>query len=95
MRKRVSARKGKLTRSAVAITPELLAFAQEHYPVSSSGAIQQAFAWRDAQGTQRRMRLYFEDGLQLDGNFGPVRDGEQTIGNFRMKWSLNVRKEAA
>lgn len=92
---RRATKRGKLNRSPVKVTPELLAFAREHYPVSGSGDIRQAFSWRDAQGNQRRMRLYFEDGMQLDANFGAVRDGQQTIGNFSMKWNLVARKDAA
>lgn len=92
---RTSRRRAKLTRSPVQITPELLAFAREHYPVESAGKILQAFSWRDGKGNQRRMRLCFEDGLQLHASFGAVRDGQQTIGSFRMKWSLIARKEPA
>lgn len=88
-------RSPKLVRRQVQVTPELQAFAEEHYPIRQGAKITEGFSWSDAQGHRRRMRLHFDDGLQLDANFGAVRDGEQTIGNFRMKWSLVARKEQA
>lgn len=93
--KRRAVRQGKLVRFPLQITLELLAFTRENYPVSGSGDVWQAFAWRDAQGRPRRVRLYFEDGLQLDASFGPARDGHQTIGNYSMKWNLIIRNDAA
>lgn len=85
----------RLKRSPVLVTPELLAFVRDHWPVKSSGEIWQAFVWCDGHGFRRRMRFYFEDGLQLDANLGAPRNGEQNVGRYTLKWNLLARKEAA
>lgn len=85
----------KLVRALLQVTPKLQAFVREHYPIPAGATILRAFIWCDAQGNRRRMRLYFDDGLQLDASFGAPRAGQQTIGSYRMKWSLTVGKEAA
>lgn len=85
----------KLSRSQLAITPELQVFAEEHYPIPKGAKIEQGFSWCDGRGTRRRFRLFFDDGLQLDATFGAPRGGAQTVGRFSMKWHLHMRKEPA
>ena len=88
-------RSPKLVRKALQVTPELQAFAQEHYPIPEDAKIWQAFGWSDAKGNRRRMRLYFNDGLQLDASFGAPIDGMQTIGSYSMKFNLVTERKAA
>lgn len=88
-------RSPKLVRRALQVTPELQAFAQEHYPIPEGAKIWQAFGWSDAKGNRRRMRLYFNDGLQLDASFGAPIDGMQTIGNYSLKFNLVTERKAA
>jgi hypothetical protein len=88
-------RSPKLVRKPLQVTPELQALAEKFYPIPKGAKIWQGFSWNDAQGCKRRMRLYFDDGLQLDAKFGAPIDGMQTIGNYSLKFNLVTERNAA
>ncbi len=84
---------GKLLRHQLQVTPELQAFARENYPIAEGVKVWQAFAWSDAAGYRRRVRFYFDDGMQLDGTISAPRPDAsgvmmQSIGNYRMKFNI-------